>query len=55
MRYKLLKFGGFPEPLFSGSERELRLWQKEKLRRLIREDVRDISDIQNLSAMESLA
>ena len=52
---RLLKFGGFPEPLFSGSERELRLWQKERLRRLIREDVRDISVIQNLSAMESLA
>ncbi|MCX6123715.1 MAG: AAA family ATPase [Proteobacteria bacterium] len=52
---RLLKFGGFPEPLFSENERELKLWQKERLRRLIREDVRDISAIQNLSAIEQLS
>ena len=52
---RLLKFGGFPEPLYSESERELKLWQKERLKRLIREDVRDISVIQNLSAIEQLA
>ena len=52
---RLLKFGGFPEPLFSENARELKLWQKERLRRIIREDVRDISLIQNISGMETLA
>jgi predicted AAA+ superfamily ATPase len=52
---RLLKFGGFPEPLFSQSERQLKLWQKERIRRIIREDVREISVIQNLAALESTA
>ncbi len=52
---RLLIFGGFPEPFFSCSPRELKLWQKERLRRLIREDVRDISVIQDLASLESMA
>ncbi len=51
----LLKFGGFPEPLFSRDERELKLWQRERLKRVVREDIRDISFIQNISAIETLA
>ena len=52
---RLLKFGGFPEPLFSVNERRLKLWQKERMRRIVLEDIRDISVIQNLSGVESLA
>jgi uncharacterized protein len=52
---RLLTFGGFPEPLFSESEKELKLWQKERLRRIVREDIRDVSSIQNIAGMESLA
>jgi predicted AAA+ superfamily ATPase len=52
---RLFTFGGFPEPLFSEDPRELRLWQKERMRRIIREDVRDLSLIQNLTGLESLA
>jgi predicted AAA+ superfamily ATPase len=51
----LLRFGGFPEPLFSRDARELKLWQKERLRRVIREDVRDLQAIQNITGMELLA
>lgn len=51
----LFKYGGFPEPLFRENERQLKLWQKERIRRIIREDVREISLIQNLAALESLA
>ena len=51
----LLRFGGFPEPLFARDERELRLWQRERQHRIVREDVRDISTVQNLSAIEMLA
>ena len=52
---RLLKFGGFPEPLFSVNERRLKLWQRERMRRIVLEDIRDISVIQNLSGVESLA
>ena len=51
----LFVFGGFPEPLFSRDDRELRLWQKERLRRIIREDVRDLQAIQNITGIEMLA
>lgn len=52
---ELFTFGGFPEPLFSKSRKELKLWQKERLRRIIREDVRDTQLIQNISGIEMLA
>ncbi len=52
---RLLQFGGFPEPFYSQNLRELKLWQRERLKRIIREDVRDISVIQNLAAIETLA
>lgn len=51
----LWNFGPFPEPLFSGETRILNLWQRERLERLIREDLRDISRIQELSQIEILA
>ncbi len=53
--HALWTFGPFPEPLFSGEERTLNLWQRERMERLIREDLRDISRIQELSQIEMLA
>jgi predicted AAA+ superfamily ATPase len=50
----LLTFGGFPEPLFSRDPIDLKLWQIERLRRIIREDIRDTQSIQNISALEML-
>ncbi len=52
---ELMTFGGFPEPLFSRDVVELKLWQKERLRRIIREDVRDLQAIQNIAGIEMLA
>ena len=52
---ELIEYGGFPEPLFAADPRELKLWQKERLRRIIREDVRDLQAIQNITGMELLA
>ena len=37
----LLKFGGFPEPLLKAEEKFWRRWQKERLQRVIYEDIRD--------------
>ena len=51
----LLRFGGFPEPFLSASERTLRRWQKERLDRFFREDVRDLESVRDLPAIESLA
>lgn len=52
---QLDKFGGFPEPLLAQSQRKLNLWQKGRIERLIREDLRDISRLPELSQVEMLA
>ncbi|MDX2051661.1 MAG: AAA family ATPase [Polyangiaceae bacterium] len=51
----LLRFGGFPEPFFRGSERHLGRWQRERLDRIIRDDVRDLERVRELSLIELLA
>jgi hypothetical protein len=52
---RLLALGGFLEPLLSGSERTHRRWQKERLDRFFREDVRDLEAVRELSAIQVLA
>jgi predicted AAA+ superfamily ATPase len=51
---RLLCWGGFPEPLFSESDRTLRRWQKERFERVFREDIRDTENIRSLSQVELL-
>ena len=51
----LQRFGGFPEPLFSQSEKVARAWRRTRQEQLIREDLRDISRIPELSQIEMLA
>lgn len=51
----LLKFGGFPEPLLAQSERSLRLWQRDRMSRVIREDLRDLERVKEISLVEQLA
>lgn len=51
----LLQYGGFPEPLFAQSERVLRRWQKERIERFFREDVRDLENVRDLASLETLA
>lgn len=50
----LLRFGGFPEPLFGQDENELRIWQRERIHRVIREDLRDLERVQEISLIELL-
>ena len=47
----LLQSGGFPEPFLAQSARTLRRWQKERLDRFFREDVRDLEPIRDLSGV----
>lgn len=51
----LLKFGGFPEPLSKTSENELRLWQRDRLERIIYDDLRDLERVKEISLIEELA
>lgn len=51
----LLEHGGFPEPFLAQSARTLRRWQKERLDRFFREDVRDLEPIRELQAFQVLA
>lgn len=50
----LLRFGGFPEPLFAANETEHRLWQRERLTRVVREDLRDLEHVREVSLVEHL-
>jgi predicted AAA+ superfamily ATPase len=51
----LLQYGGFPEPFLAHSPRTLRRWQKERLDRFFREDVRDLEPLRDLSTFQLLA
>ena len=50
----LLKFGGFPEPLFSGQVREWKRWQRERRQRVIYEDLRDLEQVKEISLIDLL-
>ena len=51
----LVRFGGFPEPFLAASDRSARRWQKERLERFFREDVRDLEAVRDLGAVQLLA
>lgn len=51
----LLKMGGFPEPFFNGTERNLKLWQRERTYRIINDDIRDLERVKEISSIELLA
>ncbi len=51
----LMHFGGFPEPLLKQSARTLRRWQKERIERFFREDVRDLESVRDISSLQILA
>ncbi len=51
---ELLVFGGFPEPFFDKDKQILRRWHNERVDRLIKEDIRDIEMIRDLSALQIL-
>ncbi len=51
----MMAYGPFPEPLLSQNSRKTRLWRRTRIERVIREDLRDLSRIQELSQVEMLA
>jgi len=50
----LIRFGGFPEPFQAGEERRLNLWRRGRIEKVVREDLRDLSRIPELSQIEML-
>jgi uncharacterized protein len=52
---QLLKFGGFPEPFLSQSERDWKLWTRERLYRIVNDDIRDLERLREYNSIELLA
>lgn len=51
---QMLVHGGFPEPFLKQSERFSRIWRRGRTEKLVREDLRDLSRIPDLSRIEML-
>jgi predicted AAA+ superfamily ATPase len=51
----LLQFGGFPEPFIASDSQLYTLWQSTRDQQLLREDVRDVTRVQEISQLEVLA
>jgi len=51
---RLLRWGGFPEPLQDHNERRHRLWLRERRNLIVKEDLRDLTRIRMLSQVEEL-
>ncbi|HPI39274.1 MAG TPA: AAA family ATPase, partial [Pseudobdellovibrionaceae bacterium] len=51
---QLFEFGGFPEPFLKSNETFSRRWRQERNVRIIREDIRDLENVKDLSLLELL-
>lgn len=51
---QLFSFGGFPEPFLKKDLKTLRRFHNERLERLVKEDIRDIENLRDLSALQIL-
>ena len=50
----LMRFGGFPEPLLAGDSRTWRRWQRERMSRVVYEDLRDLENLRQVALVELL-
>ncbi len=51
---RLMTVGGFPEPFLDGDERAARRWRRERIDRVLKEDVRDLEAIRQISLLDLL-
>jgi len=51
---RLREFSGFPEPYLAGKNTTYRRWSRAYHRQLVREDIRDLTDVKNVDDMEIL-
>lgn len=48
---RLMTVGGFPEVFIKNNEREARRWRKDRLNRVLQEDIRDLESIKNIQML----
>lgn len=51
---RLLKFSGFPEPFLQQDEVEHRIWQRDRISRVIKQDLRDLEQVRSIALIEHL-
>lgn len=51
---RLFEFGGFPEPLVSQDAVELRRWQNQRVEKIVKDDIRDIESVRDISTLQTL-
>lgn len=51
----LLRFGGFPDPLTKSDDRHWRRWQRERVVRVVNDDLRDLETVREVSSVGLLA
>lgn len=51
----LLRFGGFPEPFLDQSETSWKRWQRERLTRVIKEDLVTLEQVKEISQLDVLS
>ena len=51
---RLIEYGGFPEPFLKQNKRFLNRWKSLRQRQLVREDIRDLSRVQELGQIDLL-
>ena len=51
----LLRFGGFPEPFFAQSQRDWKRWQRERISRVIHEDLVSLEQVREVGQLDLLA
>ncbi len=51
---KLLTVGGFPEPFLINDETEARRWRRERMDRVIRDDLRDLESVKDVQSIALL-
>jgi predicted AAA+ superfamily ATPase len=49
---RLMTVGGFPEPFLDGDVVEAKRWRRQRLQRVVRDDIRDLEPIRNMSGLE---
>ncbi|MDC0357762.1 AAA family ATPase [Oligoflexia bacterium] len=50
----LIQYGGFPEPFLKGERRFWRRWHRERINRIVHEDLQDLEKVRELSLIELL-
>lgn len=55
MRFaRLMRLGGFPEPFLQNDDREARRWRRERLEKVVKDDLRDLEVVRDISGIMML-